>query len=115
MLSMEPVNERQWIVIAPQGEIDVTRADELAGTVDADCTGNCRDTVVDLTGVTFMDSSGLSWLCRMQEHLRSEKAELRIVLSDGPVARLLDLTGLVPVLRLHGSVEEAVDSLSTPA
>ena len=115
MLFMGSINERQWTVIAPQGDIDVTRADALAGRVDADCTGQCPNTVIDLTGVSFMDSSGLSWLCRIQEHLRSEKAELRIVLSGGPVARLLDLTGLVPVFRIHGSIEEAVDSPSTPA
>jgi anti-sigma B factor antagonist len=109
------MNKRQWIVIAPQGDIDVPRADALAGRVDADCTGQCPNTVIDLTGVSFMDSSGLSWLCRIQEHLRSENAELRIVLSGGPVARLLDLTGLVPVFRIHGSIEEAVDSPLTPA
>ena len=68
-----------------------------------------------LTGVSFMDSSGLRWLCRIQEHLRSEQAELRIVLSGGPVARLFDLTGLVPFFRIHGSVEETVDRPSTPS
>ena len=111
---MEPTNSDQWLVIAPQGDIDAPRADELAVQVDTACTGHCPNTVVDLTAVTFMDSSGLSWLCRIQEHLRSEKAELRIVLSGGPVARLLDLTGLVPVFRVHGSVEEALGSPSTP-
>ena len=112
---MGPTNSDQWHVIAPQGDIDAPRAGELAVLVDTVCTGQCPNTVVDLTGVTFMDSSGLSWLCRVQEHLRSEKAELRIVLSGGPVARLLDLTGLVPVFRVHGSVEEALGSPSTPA
>ena len=104
---MSPVRSPDWVVVAPEGEIDITRASELAVLVDLNCNGSCPNTVIDLTNVSFMDSSGLGWLTRTQEHLRSEHGELRIVVADGPLTRLLDLTGLLPNFRIHDSVDEA--------
>lgn len=104
---MTPTHERQWVVFAPEGDIDITRAENLAAKVDLLCDGQCPNMVIDLTNVSFMDSSGLGWLTRTQEHLRSEHGELRIVLGDSPVNRLFDLTGLLPVFVIHESVDEA--------
>ncbi len=104
---MTPTHERNWVIFAPEGDIDITRAEELAAMVDLRCNGQCPNMVIDLTNVSFMDSSGLGWLTRTQEHLRSEHGELRIVLGDGPVNRLFDLTGLLPVFVVHESVDGA--------
>ena len=104
---MSSARSPDWVVLAPEGEIDITRAAELAALVDLHCNGSCPNTVIDLTNVSFMDSSGLGWLTRTQEHLRSEHGELRIVAGDGPLTALLDLTGLLPNFRIHDSVDEA--------
>lgn len=104
---MTPTHERDWVVFAPEGDIDITRAENLAAKVDLLCDGQCPNMVIDLTKVNFMDSSGLGWLTRTQEHLRSEHGELRIVLGDGPLNRLFDLTGLLPAFVVHQSVDEA--------
>ena len=109
---MTPAQQSEWVVYAPEGEIDITRAEELAALVDLRCNGNCPNMVIDLTNVSFMDSSGLGWLTRTQEHLRSEHGQLRIVLGEGPVNRLFDLTGLLPVFCVHSSLDEACESTS---
>ena len=112
---MTPTHERNWVVFAPEGDIDITRAEELAASVDLRCNGQCPNMVIDLTNVSFMDSSGLGWLTRTQEHLRSEHGQLRIVLGDGPVNRLFDLTGLLPVFIVHESVDDACQESGGPA
>ena len=104
---MTPTHERNWVVFAPEGDIDITRAENLAAKVDLLCDGQCPNMVIDLTKVSFMDSSGLGWLTRTQEHLRSEHGELRIVLGDSPVNRLFEMTGLLPGFVVHESVDEA--------
>lgn len=109
---MTPTQEQNWMVFALEGEIDMTRAEELATMVDLRCKGQCPDTIIDLTNVSFMDSSGLGWLTRTQEHLRSEHGQLRIVLGDGPINRLFDLTGLLPVFYVHHSVDDACQEVS---
>ena len=100
--------EPTWVVVTLEGEIDITRAEELASLVDARCDGRCPNTVIDLTGVSFMDSSGLGWLTRTQEHLRSEHGQMRIVLGESPVAPLFRLTGLFPAFSTHDSLDQAI-------
>jgi len=109
---MTPTHERNWVVFAPEGDIDITLAEELAASVDLRCNGQCPNMVIDLTNVSYMDSSGLGWLTRTQEHLRSEHGQLRIVLGDGPVNRLFDLTGLLPVFCVHHSLDDACQESS---
>ena len=104
---MTQTHERDWAIVALEGEIDITRAEELASLVDLRCEGHCPNTIIDLTNVSFMDSSGLGWLTRTQEHLRSESGEMRVVVGEGSVTRLFDLTGLLPVFSLNHSVDEA--------
>ena len=111
---MTPTHESNWVIFAPEGDIDITRAEELAAMVDLRCNGQCPNMVIDLTNVSFMDSSGLGWLTRTQEHLRSEHGQLRIVLGDGPVNRLFDLTGLLPVFVLHESIDDACQESGDP-
>ena len=111
---MTPTHERNWVIFAPEGDIDITRAEELAAMVDLRCNGQCPNMVIDLTNVSFMDSSGLGWLTRTQEHLRSEHGQLRIVLGDGPVNRLFDLTGLLPVFVVHESIDDACQESGDP-
>ena len=55
---MSSARSPDWVVLAPEGEIDITRAAELAALVDLHCNGSCPNTVIDLTNVSFMDSSG---------------------------------------------------------
>ena len=105
---MTQTHERDWVIVALEGEIDITRAEELALLVDLRCEGHCPNTVIDLTNVSFMDSSGLGWLTRTQEHLRSENGEMRLVVGEGSVTRLFDLTGLLPVFSINHSVDEAL-------
>lgn len=81
-------------VIYVGGEIDLTTAPELDACLGAVDGG----VLIDMTGVTFVDSVGLSVL--ITHHLRRlrEGAALRIVAMSQPVRRLLEITGLLPAL-----------------
>ena len=82
-------------VLSVRGEVDVAAAQPLA---DAGLSGladpSVTALVVDLSGVTFMDSSGLAALIK----IRNASLELNKALSlrgvDGPSANLLRLTAL---------------------
>ena len=75
------------------GEIDMMTAPEL----DA-CLGTAEGGVrIDMTAVTFVDSVGLSVLiAHHRQH--TQGAGLRIVAMSQPVQRLLEITGLLPIL-----------------
>jgi anti-anti-sigma factor len=89
--------ERQWVRLAPVGELDLATVPDLARVVD-----ELRDVgfdafKVDLQGLTFMDSTGLRYLLELS---REEGVRLEITPGQGPAQRLFDLAGVVELLPL---------------
>jgi anti-anti-sigma factor len=80
-------------VLAVSGELDIAGVEEFIARAAA-LLEDGRDVDLDLSGVTFIDSSGLGALVRVQKAAGSAGRRLR--LSDVPrsVARILELTGL---------------------
>ena len=63
--------------------------------------------VVDLSGVTFMDSSGIGALVSGRRRL-AEGAGMRLVCTQPTVVRLFELTGLTAVFPMFATVAEAI-------
>ena len=57
--------------------------------------------IVDLSEVTFMDSSGLAALAAAQREAAGRGAEIVLVNCSEPVQRVIEITGLDTVLRLE--------------
>jgi anti-sigma B factor antagonist len=84
-----------------RGEVDVSTAsifrDDLARAVDR---GDPR-VVVDLSGVTFMDSSGLGVLVGALRRMRDDGRTLRVIGLNPTTRRLFDATGLAEAFGVH--------------
>ena len=102
------------LVVTVAGEIDLVTADQVRATLAAGV-DHLRDgdiLVIDLTGVTLLSSTGLQALLDVTQAAQQRRAFVRIVIdSTGPVIRLITVTGLVTVLALCDTVE---DALRTP-
>jgi anti-sigma B factor antagonist len=106
--------ERGAWVLTLQGEHDLSTAarirDELERVFDA---GSA--VVVDLSGVTFMDSSVLNAILYGSERAQQHEAHrFATVLPPGPSAarRVIELTGVDRVLAIHPDRESAVAAIS---
>ncbi|WP_411076475.1 STAS domain-containing protein [Streptomyces sp. cmx-4-7] len=79
-------------VVTLRGEIDHTAKDTLAEvlTHTDDTTASPR-VVADLTGVTFMDSSGINAFILAHQHLTSQQGWLRIAGAQETVQGVLHL------------------------
>ncbi|CAN5811078.1 STAS domain-containing protein [soil metagenome] len=77
-------------VVEITGEIDLSNSHRIR---DSLVQLDNRSLLIDLTGVTFMDSTGIRALAEVQAHLNGRELILRIE-DGGRVDRLLDLTGL---------------------
>ena len=64
--------------------------------------------VVDMTGVTFIDSMMLGVLLSATRRARPNGTELRIVVDDPHVRRIFELTLLDRVMQLYPSVDAAL-------
>src|SRR5215207_6645979 len=95
----EPVDDRTHVV-APQGEIDVTTAAQLGrrllGLADVGKTG----VVVDLSNVTFMNSTGLGVLLNGLRALGSRRGRLVLVCPNERVLRPFEVTGLAERMQI---------------
>jgi anti-sigma B factor antagonist len=86
--------ERDRVVLEAQGELDLATVPAVDREVQELCASGCRSIVLDLRPLTFIDSSGLSLLLRLDAQARSDGFSFAIVEGDGPVRRLLALTNL---------------------
>ncbi len=86
------------LTITPTGEIDLFTADRLEAALSAALRLAPEIVVIDLSGVTFLDSSGVHRL--LAGHRRATARGVRLVIVPGPesVQRTFALCGLLDVL-----------------
>ena len=96
------------VVVAIIGEIDMATAPEVARAIDSGHDGAER-VVVDLTEVTFLDSSALNALVHSQRNLAEHDIAFRIVSpSDHAVRNVFDITHLTGPLSVVDSIDDAL-------
>jgi anti-sigma B factor antagonist len=95
-------------VVVAVGEVDVF----TAPTLDAELgrlTGEGRtDIVVDLSGVEFLDSTGLSVLVKTLKRVREAGGRLDVIVTADRVAKVFRITGLDQLIPLHASMADAL-------
>jgi anti-sigma B factor antagonist len=66
--------------------------------------------LVDLSGVGFVDSSGLGALVRAMTNSQKEGGQTKLLKVGPQVRRLLEMTKLDSVFEIHDDLEKAVSS-----
>ena len=93
------------------GEIDFTSTGPLQATLSGMILPGGGTVLVDLTEVTFIDSSGLGAL--VQAHRTAEAQQTRLLLVTSPaVRRVLQVTGLSEVLDSRDDMAAAEDAVA---
>jgi anti-sigma B factor antagonist len=108
--------ERSATVVLARGELDAFAAPELTAAFgQADGDGSAGQIAVDLSGVTFMDSTALGVLVRGVRALEQRGARVRVVLPGPGARRIFEITTLDRVLPVSGSRAEALRELAAGA
>lgn len=92
------------------GEVDLYTAPSLREKVISLVEQGARNLLVNLEQVGFMDSSGLGVLVAGLKRLKEAGGDMALVCRNGPALKVLAITGLDRVFRVHGSVADAVGS-----
>jgi anti-sigma B factor antagonist len=106
-LTMATRSVGDWAVLDVDGEVDIYTAPNLREQVGGLVDEERNRIVVNLLGVGFMDSSGLGALVAALKRVRERDGDMRLVCDDGPVRRVLSITGLHQVFSVYPSVEAA--------
>ena len=97
-------------MLSVQGEHDVYTAPSITEQVDA-LIGERVPFVIDLTPATFVDSSVLRVLLEARRRAEEEGVGFAVALGQddsGAVRRVLEVTGLIPVLPVHPARDAAL-------
>jgi anti-sigma B factor antagonist len=81
------------MITALSGEIDAHTAPALAAHFATLPQGD-DDFTIDMSGVDFMDSSGLRVVIELHQRAEAETRRLLVRKPSSPVARLLEISGL---------------------
>ena len=93
------------VVLHVAGEIDLLTANLLGERVREQLVPANRVLVLDLTEVSFMGSSGLAEIVAASQ---DDGAQLVLVATSRAVLRPLEATGLLPMLTIYETVDDAV-------
>ena len=109
-LVLETHDHGDVTVVSVKGEVDLYTAPSLKERI-ADLVGAGRVRIaVDLTGVEFMDSTGLGVLIGGLKRSKEAGGSLALVGPREPVVKVLSITGLDKVFPIHETVEQAASS-----
>ena len=101
------------IVLEPRGKITIGVGDVvLREAVDRAVSGGTKNLLVDLKGVTKMDSSGLGELIAAHNTVTADGGKIRLVNMPSKLHNVLGITQIVSVFDVFDDVDEALASFS---
>lgn len=112
-IGIRPEGEKA-VVVSLSGEVDIVRSPDLQ-TALQDAVGRAPKgggVVVDLSGVTYMDSSGVATLVRGLQLSRKKGAGLVLCGLQDRVRSIFEIARLDTVFPIAGSLDEAIKTTS---
>lgn len=111
---MRPEIEEQdgVLVVRLAGELDLHTSAELRQQVERELSaGRVRALVLDLAGVTFLDSSGLGFILGRYRRMTERSGRMALSGAVPHVRSVLELSGILKILPLYGSWREGLAAL----
>src|SRR5687767_7707640 len=98
-LSVSTTRDGDRAVVTLAGELDVNTAPQVAEALDGLTDGDAvTSVVIDVSRLTFVDSTGLRVILAGRESLQATGATLALDGASGVVERVLEMTGLHKLL-----------------
>jgi anti-sigma B factor antagonist len=109
-LSLETRNRGDVIIVHCQGRIVYRDEAAALSRVVGEVLPQARKLVLDLSGVSSIDSAGIGELALLQSWAQGQNVSLKCAAPTPLVSSLLDLTNLDSVLEVHPSLDAALAS-----
>ena len=105
--------ERETIVLSARGELDAYAAPELTERLADAQADDALPLVVDLTAVSFLDSTALGIIVRALKGAGDGRVQVRVVLPTSAARRIFEITMLDQALPVASSRADALLELRT--
>jgi anti-sigma B factor antagonist len=105
-VSQETTN--RYCVVTVAGEVDMATAPSLRDRLNEAIDDGTPLLVVDLSSVTFIDSTGLGVLIGASKRVGVTDGALRLVIAEPRILKLFEITGLMDLFTIVSSRERAL-------
>ncbi|HEY2475027.1 MAG TPA: STAS domain-containing protein [Candidatus Cybelea sp.] len=95
------------LVFRFRGSMDIATSPTARGALSEAIDGGANKLIVDMRQLEFLDSTGLGVLIGAHRRAAENGGSLRLIVSDGPILRLLNITGLISVFGAYHSLDDA--------
>ena len=102
-------NEKDHLILSICGEIDHRYSIRIRNEADKKIvTYPNKDFIIDLSEVTFMDSSGIGVIIGRYKLVTSFGSKVKIVSSNETLGKILEMSGIEKIIPVYKNLEEAV-------
>jgi anti-sigma B factor antagonist len=105
--SIECAQTETSCLLTLSGEIDIVSSPQLISAARDALRDGVSAVSINLSGVTFIDSTGLAALINIQRSVERARGRLAVVCPDGPVRRLFAISGTEYLLGVEPSASRA--------
>jgi anti-sigma B factor antagonist len=82
-------------LLAVAGELDLSTVGQLRRQIESAFATGAPQLVIDLSGVTHMDSTGLAELISAHQRAMDLRGRLVLIVNSAPIMRTLEIRGVV--------------------
>jgi len=110
MVDTEPVTpaQAQPVIVTLPAEIDMGNAHDIGKQLAAACALGVKLVIADMTATTFCDSMGIRMLLLAWRRAAEHGTDLRLLLPNPAVLRVMGVLGVDAVLPVYSTLEEAL-------
>ncbi|MHB1420406.1 MAG: anti-sigma F factor antagonist [Bacillota bacterium] len=111
-MKIEMAMQKHTLVARVKGELDLVVADrfreELEQNLDKQ---RARHLVLDLGGVSFIDSSGLGVILGRYKRVSEKGGQMAMIKVQPQIERILELSGITRLIKIYPSEAQALAEL----
>jgi anti-sigma B factor antagonist len=99
----------ELVVVSLAGEVDADNVSKVRKCLEEAVETHGPRLVVDMSSLTFIDTTGLGMLVRQLATLQDRDGTMALVAPDGQVLRRLRRTNLAPLFPIYDTLSQALD------
>ena len=101
-----------YLVVRPHGRLDISKTEDFKAEILAKIDAEPSPLVINMSGVTYLSSSGVGVVLTVRRRLDAHKLPLALCRIPPSVSKVLQLVDVIQLLNLFEEEEEAVDFLT---
>ena len=101
-------NKGEAMIYRLRGSLDLATSPSVRAALMEAASEDKHEIIVDLTQLEFLDSTGLGALIGAHRRALEHDGNVRLVVREGAISRLLNITGLMRVFPVYHTVDNAL-------